>query len=301
MGVDRPRGGPIRCSSAGAPIWTWHVDGPPGAPAVVLVHGWMATAALNWHTAFGYLGHHFNVVAPNLRGHGKYGCDAPRFNLDGCADDLAALLDELGLREPVVVGYSMGGAVAQVLARRHPRLLGGVVLCATAASFATRLWLRPAVRVTGRVLAGISRSWPLGAAAFLRWRILRHDMATGGISHGARHPEWALSERALSHLAAFVEAGAELNAYDSSTWLPQLQVPSAVVVTLQDRMVPRWRQEAMAALLPGSKRYEVDAGHDAVLAQPTAFLPALAEACSALVSQRRASETALAASTTAFA
>jgi 3-oxoadipate enol-lactonase len=273
----------VRSSSSPAPIWTWEVEGPPGAPPVVLLHGWMATAALNWYSSLGYLGRQFRVVAPNLRGHGRHGREGPQFNLDGCADDLAALVTELGLRHPVVVGYSMGGAVAQVLARRHPRLLGGIVLCATAASFTSKLRMRPVVQVVGRLLSQASRSWPSAAGALLRWRIARHDRAVAWAQGGKQlHPEWALKERALSHLAAFVEAGAELNAYDSSSWLPQLQVPAAVVVTLEDQVVAPWRQDAMASLLPRALRYEVAAGHDAVVAKPAVFLPVLESACLAL-------------------
>jgi pimeloyl-ACP methyl ester carboxylesterase len=97
---------------------------------------------------------------------------------------------------------------------------------------------------------------------------------------------WALQERALSHLAAFIESGAELNAYDSRAWLPQLQVPFAAVVTLRDRVVSRWRQEAMVELLPGCRRYTVDGGHDAVVADTKLFLPTLARACSDLALAR---------------
>jgi pimeloyl-ACP methyl ester carboxylesterase len=98
----------------------------------------------------------------------------------------------------------------------------------------------------------------------------------------AGRPDWAFQERTMSDLAAFIEAGAELNAYDSSSWLPKLQVPAAVLVTARDKVVAPWRQEAMAALIPGARRYVVDAGHDAVVAKPAIFLPVLRDACADL-------------------
>jgi 3-oxoadipate enol-lactonase len=266
----------------------------------------MATAALNWYGSLDFLGHSFHAVAPDLRGHGREGCGAPRFTVEGCADDLAALIDELSLAPAIVVGYSMGGAIAQVLARRHRQVVRGLVLCATAASFARRVKLRPAVRVAGRLGGMAARRWPGTAHRFLTWRIDRHDkkvererqegnsrgrdqgprvLDAAGEGIGAdqvavQSPfEWALAERSLSDLAAFIEAGAALNAYDSSRWLPQLDVPSAVLITTRDTVVAPWRQEAMADLIPGSRRYLVDAGHDAVVAQPDAFLPVLRDAC----------------------
>lgn len=266
-----------------APTWVWEAGGPEGAPTLLLLHGWMATAALNWYNALGYLGKRFRVVAPNLRGHGRQGRGSPPFSVEGCAEDLAALVGELGLDRPIAVGYSMGGAIAQVLAKRHSHLLGGVALCATAANFAEKISLRPAVRVAGRLGAKAARAWPEAAAALLRWRVSRHDRALA--KRGLRRPEptaGAYEERLESDLAAFIEAGAELNAYDSSPWLPSLDLPAAVVVTARDQIVAPWRQRALALLMPSARVYEVDAGHDAVVSQPEVFLPVLADACSSL-------------------
>jgi 3-oxoadipate enol-lactonase len=202
----------------------------------------------------------------------------------------------------------MGGAIAQVFAKRHRDRADGVVLCATAASFARRLKLRPGVRVVGGFGAAAVRKWPDAGHRFLAWRIARHDQATArrarardaGAGPGlagpapgegespARpvHPDWALKERPLADLAAFIEAGVALNAYDSSAWLHELDLPAAVVVTQRDRIVAPWRQEAMAALIPDAKRYVVDAGHDAVVSRPEAFLPVLRDACAGLVGAR---------------
>lgn len=261
------------------------MQGPAGAPTLLLLHGWMGTAALNWHGAMTHLGRQFRAVAPNLRGHGRGGRAAPPFSLEGCADDLAGLIEALDINGAIVVGYSMGGAVAQVLARRHRELLGGLVLCATAASFATRLSLRPATAVAGRVLAGTARAWPHLAAEVLAWQLARHDREAAERRRPREvspHDGWALDERYESDIAAFIEAGAALNAYDATSWLAGLDIPTAVVTTARDTVVAPWRQEAMASLIPGAKRCAVEAGHNAVLAKPELFLPVLARTCSAL-------------------
>jgi len=272
----------------------------------------MATAALNWYGSLDFLGRSFRTVAPNLRGHGRLGQGAPSFSIEACADDLAELIEALPLDKPIVVGYSMGGAVSQVLARRHRELIGGIVLCATASSFARHLELRPAVRVVSRIAAAGSRRYPDAAGGLLQWQIARHDRAAGTRGHsplgdgaegdgavgdgavgdgatdrrpgsgkGAQHDymEWALAERSRSDLATFIEAGAALNAYDSSGWLPELDVPAAVVITSRDQTVAPWRQETLAALIPGARRYAVDAGHDVVVAAPDLLLPVLVNAC----------------------
>ncbi len=111
------------------------VEGPPGAPVLVLLHGWTATSALNFHPFFGPLGEHYRVLAPDHRGHGRGMRPAARFTLEDCADDVAAACEALGIDRVIAVGYSMGGPIAQLLWKRHPHLVDGLVLCATAATF----------------------------------------------------------------------------------------------------------------------------------------------------------------------
>src|SRR5438045_805798 len=98
----------------------------------MLIHGVTFTAELNWGKVFAPLARHFHVAAIDLRGHGDGISTGSRFRLEDCADDIAALAQVLGIGRFVAVGYSMGGMVAQLLYRRHPSLLSGLVLCATA-------------------------------------------------------------------------------------------------------------------------------------------------------------------------
>jgi pimeloyl-ACP methyl ester carboxylesterase len=66
------------------------------------------------------------VVAVDLRGHGLSDQPDDGYDTDTCADDLAALIEMLGLDHPVVAGQSWGGNVVLSLAARHPGLVGGV-------------------------------------------------------------------------------------------------------------------------------------------------------------------------------
>ena len=112
------------------------IKGPAGAPTLMLLHGWTATADLNWFTCFDALSENFNVVALDLRGHGRGIRTKTSFKLEDCADDVAALADVLGISTFIPVGYSMGGTVAQLLWQRHEQRVSGVVLCSTASHFA---------------------------------------------------------------------------------------------------------------------------------------------------------------------
>ena len=111
------------------------VPGPtPTAPTVVLLHALGCTAYLSWALALGELSQHYRVITLDQRWHGR-GIRSPRFRFADCADDVAAVLDELGVERAVIAGYSMGGAIAQLMWRRHPERVAGLVLCSTARNY----------------------------------------------------------------------------------------------------------------------------------------------------------------------
>jgi pimeloyl-ACP methyl ester carboxylesterase len=129
----------------------------------------------------------------------------------------------------------------------------------------------------------MARAWPAGAKKFLHRRLRAHRAQGEGVVDELY--DLAYEERANASLACFIEAGAVLNAFDSQAWLHELSVPTAVVVTTADRTVPPWRQDSLAALVPGARRLTVDAGHDAVIKNADAFLPVLRQACVAVGAQ----------------
>jgi 3-oxoadipate enol-lactonase len=74
----------------------WEAAGPPGAPALVLLHGVTLTAALNWSGVAPLLARDYRVLMFDQRGHGA-GLPSPTFRLEDSADDVAAIAAELGI------------------------------------------------------------------------------------------------------------------------------------------------------------------------------------------------------------
>jgi pimeloyl-ACP methyl ester carboxylesterase len=86
-------------------------------PVVLLLHGWMVSADLNWYTAYGPLAEAgYRILAIDHRGHARGLRALAPFRLTDCADDAAAGLGTLEIEQAIVVGYSMGGAIAQLMA-----------------------------------------------------------------------------------------------------------------------------------------------------------------------------------------
>jgi pimeloyl-ACP methyl ester carboxylesterase len=266
---DLPPRRSIRLGAQGEVV-VREAPGPPGAETVVLIHGLTATADLNWFACIEPLSKHFRVLTIDNRGHGE-GIRTRRFRLDDCADDIAALISAEATRA-ILVGYSMGGAIAQLVCLRHRSVVIGAVLCASQASFPRR----GLQRITYKVLSGAS------FLARVAPELLR-PVAVGR-SHANGDPDsprqvWARSELRRNDVVALLQAPYALSRFDSSGWLQGLDVPTAVVVTTQDAVVSPRNQRELAQRLADASVFEAPGGHGIFVEDPEQFVPVLVAAC----------------------
>ncbi len=234
--------------------------GSPASPAVLLLHGWTASADINFFAAYASLAESYRVIALDQRGHGRGLLSTEPFSLEDCADDAAGLLKELGVSRVIAVGYSMGGPVGLLLARRHPEQVAALVLQATALE-----WRHTGrERAVWRLLPVLDVGLRSGAGPGFFDRVVRRavDEDPGLISY----QPWLAAEfqRATAH--DLVAAGHALSRYDARAWAGQLGVPAAVLVTTRDRLVRPSKQRELAQVLSASV-FETDADHDMPLAK----------------------------------
>ena len=247
---------------------------------MLLLHGWTASADLNWFPSFETLGRRYRVVAMDHRGHGRGIRSRRRFRLSECADDAAALVDHLGTGPVIPVGYSMGGPIAQLLWRRHPAHVRGLVLAATTRTFASR----PQEKMGFLAMGGASlaaRLTPGVARQVIAHRVL------GDQRDDATLEAWVQREVRRSDWTAVLEAGQAIGRFDSRAWIGSVDVPTAVVATMRDGMVAPARQLALARAVPGATVHPVQGDHTVCVTDPSRFLPALLDACSSVVARSR--------------
>jgi 3-oxoadipate enol-lactonase len=221
-----------------------HRHADPSAPTLLLLHGWTASADLQFFTAYATLSDAFSFVAVDHRGHGRGIRNVfEPFRLEDAADDAAALLRALDVGPVIAIGYSMGGPIALHLARRHPDLVAGLVLEATALEWRDRRSERAKWR-TLALLGVVLRAWWYPRSVRLGLRKLTRLQPS-------LEPwvPWIEGEVHRNEVRSVVQAGRALANYDARPWAASIDVPAGVLLTTKDRLVRPAKQAALARAL----------------------------------------------------
>ena len=228
---------------------TYVVDsGAEDGPTFVLLHSVACTGLMTWYPALNEVRKFGRVVVFDQRCHGQ-GITTPRFLLEDCADDVAAVADALDISTFVPVGYSMGSLIAQLVWKRHRERTDGLVLCAATAAVSRASYERLA---TGVFAALIEAASPPA----------RRFAPAPGLNHGyLRDHSWLLGQLRNTSPGAITRALAEVMRFDSRTWVSDIDVPTSVVITMRDRAFGVRRQEWLAERIPQAEAVQVDTGH----------------------------------------
>ena len=239
------------------------IDGE-GEP-LLLLNGIAMTLA-SWEPIAAPLAERFRVVRCDLRGQ-LLSPGTPPADLGGQVAEVIALLDALGVGRAHLVATSFGGAVAALLAARHPERVRTLVTIASAVGF-TDSMAEEVARWHAAALTAVSSedrsalSDVLEPVVYSRAWLAAHRAERAQ----AREQTALLPERWFRDLAdLLVTAGGASVAAD----LPAIRCPTLVIAAGEDRFIPRERCRAIAETIPGA-RFEVveGAGHAVVVEQP---------------------------------
>jgi len=234
------------------------LPGPPSAPTVILLHGILGTAGTNWLTTMDRLGQRFRVLALDLRGHGRGVRPRKRFRLADNADDVAAVASKLGISNAILGGYSMGGPIAQLTWQRHRDLVSGLVFAATSYRFVHGAQAR--VFLSSWAAWGAQTTRAAEIAARVPWRVARGFIPTLVPTSGSLG-RWGADEMRRHHPRSVIEASRELSVYDAGSWIGDIDVPTAVVLTTRDNAAePLW-QLRLARAIRGATVHPIADGH----------------------------------------
>lgn len=239
-----------------------------GSP-LLLVHGFPLDHQM-WAGQLSGLAGSQRVIAPDLRGFGKSQVTKGAVPMEQYADDLAALLDALGIREPVTFcGLSMGGYIAWQFVQRHRQRVSKLVLCDTRAVADTDEAAEGRKKNADKVLHE--------GPAFLADSMLPKLFAPSSHAYLANTVEQTknvILQTPREGIAAALLGMAQRP--DVTSLLPSLDLPALVVCGEQDAIAPPAEMRQIALALPRATYVEIPAaGHMAPLEQPTAFNAAL--------------------------
>ena len=241
------------------------LEGPEGAPVVAFSNSLGTTMAM-WDAQVAALKGGVRCLRYDTRGHGASPATTPGFEVDDLADDLAGLLDGLGISHAHIVGLSLGGMTGQALALRRPGLVDRLVLVATSSHVPpASLWQERAalVRKSGMaaIADGVVQRWftpPMqssdGARATLRG--LLEDVSPEG---------YAGCCEAISRMDLRNRIGA-------------IAATTLVISGADDPATPPAMGQEIAALVPGSDFVVIpEAAHMIAVERPEALTARIAE------------------------
>lgn len=107
-------------------IDTYYSVSGTGFPVVLIHH--LAGNANSWLNQISRLARNYQVIAYDLRGHGRSAEPKQAFTMDDLADDLFLLLQELGIKKCSLVGHSIGGMIAPLFALKHRSIVNSLVI-----------------------------------------------------------------------------------------------------------------------------------------------------------------------------
>ena len=231
----------------------YEVTGLTKRAPVLLVQG-LGGEKNSWNLQRAALALRHRTIAFDNRGAGRSDKPDGKYNLEEMADDAIAVLDAAGIENAHVVGLSMGGAISQIIALKHPNRVRSLTLVATACrNHAWREELLQSWATTAETegMAAVGKEaarWMIGPRSF------RRVLPALG---------WMGPLQLFNPANAFVsQVKAILSTDDGAlnTELANIVCPTMVVVGNQDVLTPRGDAEEIASLIPTAELVVISGG-----------------------------------------
>lgn len=215
----------------------------------------------NWLTILDELSKYFEVIVFDNRSTGQSSSPKPGYTIEAMADDVAALIDHLDLKKPHIVGHSLGGTIAQMLAKKYPEKIGKIVLANTFAKFNAVVTLAfenildlHRTNATAEFILKCILPWGF-SSEFLN----SPNIVAQILEANSKNP---YPQTSIGYEGQFTA----LCQFDSRDWLLQIKVPTLVIGSEKDILTPMEESlelvtkihNASIATLPGGNASSVE-------------------------------------------
>lgn len=245
-------------------IVTYYEEAGSGDP-LILIMG-LGGDLQAWALQVPALARHFRVVTFDNRGAGRTSAPDRPYTIAGMATDTLALMDHLGIGRAHVLGFSMGGYIAQELALAHPERVGKLILLSTA----------PAIDGYGRALV---QSWiDVRRSNLSREQLARFTslfLYGAGLMDDKERYERAILSAVSNPYAqqdhGFIRQAQAVLGFDARERLGGLKQETLVVAGREDILVPARNGEQLAKLLPNASLQLLDGAHAGCIEHPNEY------------------------------
>ncbi|WP_462413163.1 alpha/beta fold hydrolase [Neobacillus sp. Marseille-QA0830] len=214
---------------------------------LVLIHG-LGESKEGWKLQHG-LAEHFDVIVPDLRGFGHTQCpEGQGISMNAFAKDIIGLLDDLGIEQAHILGFSMGGIISQEIYKIRPEKVKSFILANTV--FYIPKWLEKLLLLFFRKFETMTIEQFKRQATFSCLYNQSEEMVQKVM------PVWS------NQLDGFIPSWRACLQIDYRETLKNIMVPTLVISNQQDKICPAFFQKRMNKLIPNSKIYTIKkAGH----------------------------------------
>jgi 3-oxoadipate enol-lactonase len=228
-----------------------------------------------WQTIVAGLADQFKVIVLDNRGIGQSSTPDYPYTIDMMADDVVQFCQALNIKQAHFLGGSMGGAIVQTLGYRYPELCRSLIIYNSFAEISERYsWFAKAklkamqLNLPTRVLAELSVGW-----VFSNSFLAQTELIDGLLDMAAINP----------YLQTEIGYRCQLNAllnFNSNSWLAKIKVPTLIIGSDQDLIVPVEDFHYLAATIPEAEYYQFNgAGHTPHLEEPERFKEVVLNFC----------------------
>ena len=238
-------------------------------PALVLIAGYSCDLHF-WDRIIENLTSKFKVVIFDNRGIGQTKDNGLPFRLEELADDIAEMIKVLKLQSPILVGHSMGGIIAQIIAQKFTPLIAGLVSlnCANKVNLRTLLALKGFIKLlqeNAHVTTVIEASLPwFYSSAFLQDPENIHAIIQGILNNA--YPQ------------SLLDLNRQFNAvqtFDSSPFTSFINVPAKIVASRSDIICTPDETRELISRFPNANFDLIEGGHSSPVENPNAVSKAI--------------------------
>ncbi len=262
IGLSSRREGAVRVDGLRLHYATW---GPRGAPPLLLLHGGAANSHW-WDWVAPRLAGDFRVLALDFPGHGKSEPPRPpRYRMEDFVRAVVGFADALGIGRPDLVGHSMGGKVAMLIAARQPRRVGSLIVVDGTPNISTdglaemrQIGARPARRFPSRLAA--ARTFRLIPPETMARPARLQALAARSTRHRG-HGRWSIGPDREFFTRVVPQVAWPL--------LPRIGCPTLILRAERSSILSRRTAAAMRRAIPHATLCEIpDTCHHLILEQP---------------------------------